>query len=120
VKLLANENIPRLAVEALRVAGHDVAWIAERSPSVADEDVLALAVMESRVLLTFDKDFGELAFSRGLPSDCGVVLLRLPPVPAQVAGQIVRALETGVVAAGKFVVIEADRVRERPTMPPRR
>lgn len=120
MKLLANENIPRLAVEALRGAGHDVAWIVERAPSVADEDVLTLAIKEARILLTFDKDFGELAFGRGLPTDCGVVLLRLPPIPTQVAGQIVRALETGVVAAGKFVVIETDRVRERPTIPPRR
>jgi hypothetical protein len=45
VKLLANENIPRFAVEALRGAGHDVAWIVERAPSVADEDVLALAIV---------------------------------------------------------------------------
>lgn len=118
MRLLANENIPRLAIDALRAAGHDVAWISERSPSVADDDVLALAVKESRILLTFDKDFGELAFSRGLPADCGVILLRLPPVPTLVAGQVVRALETGVAAAGKFVVIEPDRVRERPTRPP--
>jgi predicted nuclease of predicted toxin-antitoxin system len=77
-------------------------------------------VAEARILLTFDKDFGELAFNRGLPVECGVVLLRLPPIPELVGAQVIRALETGVVAAGRFVVIEPERVRERPSRAPGR
>jgi len=50
---LADENLPRLAVEALRQAGLDVLWIAEESPGISDDDVLALSVSTSRILLTF-------------------------------------------------------------------
>lgn len=114
MRFLANENIPGKAVAALRMAGHDVVSVAERSPAITDDEVLAIAIHESRVLLTFDKGFGELAFGRGLPAASGVLLLRIPPIPGLVATYIVRALETGVAPAGKFVVIEADRVRERP------
>jgi predicted nuclease of predicted toxin-antitoxin system len=67
--LLANENFPLDAVEALRTAGHDVLWIRTESPGIADTEVLARAVAERRVLITFDKDFGELAFRSKLPAD---------------------------------------------------
>jgi predicted nuclease of predicted toxin-antitoxin system len=85
MRLLANENFPSVAVEVLRSLGHDVLWVAENCPSVRDEYVLDLAVRESRVLLTQDKDFGELAFRRGLPATSGIVLLRLLPIPSLVA-----------------------------------
>jgi len=84
MKILANENLPRLAVEDLRALGHDVLWVAESSPALTDRDVLDLAVRERRVLLTMDKDFGELAFRSKLPADCGIVLVRVPPIPTQV------------------------------------
>jgi predicted nuclease of predicted toxin-antitoxin system len=58
---LANENAPREAVLAARGAGHDVTWMVELQPGASDEIVLALARQEGRVLLTFDKDFCELA-----------------------------------------------------------
>ena len=76
LKLLANENVPAEVVMALRADGHDVAGIQEAGSGSADEIVLALAVAESRVLLTFDKDFGELAFRLGRPATVGVILLR--------------------------------------------
>jgi predicted nuclease of predicted toxin-antitoxin system len=77
VNFLANENFPLEAVESLRLAGHDVAWIRADAPGSTDPQVLARAVAELRVLLTFDKDFGDLAFRAGLPSGCGIVLFRL-------------------------------------------
>ncbi len=54
-KFLANENVPGEVVEAARLAGHDLAWIAELSPGADDDDVLATALAQSRVLVTFDK-----------------------------------------------------------------
>ena len=62
---LANENVPGDAVAAARKAGHDVTWIKEVLPGASDEAVLDRSVAEHRVLVTFDKDFGELAFRRG-------------------------------------------------------
>lgn len=74
---LANENVPGEVTAGVRQAGHDLAWISEISPGATDEAVLALALAEKRVLITFDKDFGELAFRRGLRATPGVLLLRL-------------------------------------------
>ena len=55
------------------------------APGSKDEDTLALAVREERIILTFDKDFGELAWRAGLPASTGIVLFRLPaPAPAKV------------------------------------
>ena len=115
MRLLANENIPGDAVTALRAAGHDVAWVRSDAPGSSDRDVLARAIGESRVLLTFDKDFGELAWREGLPAHCGVILLRLPmPAPA-VAGRVIAE----ILAArddwpGHFAVVEPGRIRMRP------
>jgi len=55
--LLANENFPAQAVEALRLRGHDLLWIRTDAPGSKDQDVLARASAEDRILLTFDKDF---------------------------------------------------------------
>ena len=50
--------------------GHDVLSARERCPDASDEALLALARSENRVLVTEDKDFGELVFLRGLPHPC--------------------------------------------------
>jgi predicted nuclease of predicted toxin-antitoxin system len=76
MQFLANENFPLDVVEALRSDGHDVAWIRTDAPGSKDPDILHRAVVENRVLLTFDKDFGDLAFQFGLPATCGIVLFR--------------------------------------------
>ena len=70
---LANENFPGEAVEALRREGHDVAWVRIDAPGISDEEVLKRAQIDNRVVLTFDKDFGELALRAGLPAACGVI-----------------------------------------------
>ena len=54
MRFLANENFPRAAVGALRVAGHDVSWIRTEAPGIADAAVLDRARREQRLLLTFD------------------------------------------------------------------
>ena len=77
MRLLADENFPGPVVGALRSQGHDVVWVMEVMRGAADRDVLRNAQIEQRVLLTCDKDFGELAFGVGLPAECGVVLFRL-------------------------------------------
>ena len=57
MRLLANENFPLDAVEALCSAGHDVAWIREDSRGISDDKVLLRAQQENRIVVTFDKDF---------------------------------------------------------------
>ena len=77
MRILANENFPEDAVVALRKAGHDVAWIRTEAPGSSDREVLRRAQTEGRVLITFDKDFGELAFRAELPASSGIVLFRI-------------------------------------------
>jgi uncharacterized protein (DUF433 family) len=61
MRFLANENFPGAAVQLLQSAGHDILWVRTAAPGTSDPDVLAWAARESRILLTFDKDSGELA-----------------------------------------------------------
>jgi predicted nuclease of predicted toxin-antitoxin system len=58
-----------LAMPSLR-SGQDVLWIRTDSPGITDQDVLARSLEDARVLLTFDKDFGELAWRSGVPASC--------------------------------------------------
>jgi predicted nuclease of predicted toxin-antitoxin system len=115
MRFLANENFPGAAVTVLQAAGHDVVWVRTAAPGMADSDVLAWAAREERVLLTFDKDFGELARAAALPAACGVVLLRVPmPRPATVGQRIASLITARTDWAGHFSVIEPGRVRMRP------
>lgn len=115
MKVLANENFPQAAVQALRRAGHDVLWARTGMPGAPDEDVMARAGSESRLLVTFDQDFGELVYRRGLPPPAGVVLFRFAaPSPEQVAARAVTVLLSRSDWAGQFAVVEETRVRLRP------
>lgn len=64
-------------IRALREAGNDVVAIAEIAKGATDEQVLERALSEKRVLITEDRDFGELVYARGRPS-AGVILVRFP------------------------------------------
>ena len=115
MRFLANENVPAAAVSALAAAGHDVAWVRTARPGAADADVLAWAAREERILLTFDKDFGELARAARLPATSGVVLLRIPmPWPGDTGQRIADLITARTDWAGHFSVIEPGRVRMRP------
>ena len=115
MRLLADENIPRRMVEALRSHGHDVAWVCSDAPGSADSSVLAAARCDGRVLLTFDKDFGELAFRKGLPAGCGIVLFRMVAgSPTKIAQHAVAVLESRTDWSGHFSVIMEDHVRMTP------
>jgi predicted nuclease of predicted toxin-antitoxin system len=112
MRLLANENVPGLLVQELRVRGHDVKWILEVSPGATDTAVLEMAQRERRIALTFDKDFGELAWRKGTPAAAGVIVLRLSaPSPELVTAAAVRSIESRSDWEGHFSVITADRVR---------
>lgn len=118
MRILANENFPGQAVEALRSRGHDVVWVRTDLPGRSDQDIIAQAVSEDRVLVTFDKDFGELAFRAGLSASSGVVLFRISPAsPSRVAQLSVAVLESRNDWAGYFAVVEENRVRMTPLPP---
>jgi len=115
MRLLADENFPGEAVEALRRHGHDVYWVSSHNPGMSDREVLSIAQSLNRVLLTFDKDFGELAYRSGLPASSGVILFRITPQsPALIAHIAVSALDARQDWEGHFAVVEEDRIRMTP------
>jgi predicted nuclease of predicted toxin-antitoxin system len=107
MRFLANENFPGTALAALEAAGHDVVWVGIAAPGATDPEVLAWAVREERILLTFDKDFSELARGSQLPRTCGVVLLRMPmPGPGEVGQRPADLITVREDWAGYFSVID--------------
>ena len=114
MNLVADENIDRGIVERLRRDGHNVEWIAELSPSVSDEDVLRRASGGGAVLVTEDKDFGELVHRRGL-AHTGVLLVRLEGLDnaakAEVVSRVLR--DNAAELPGAFAVVSPDSIRLR-------
>lgn len=78
MRFVADESCDHRVVTALRDAGHDVLAVAETSRGAPDRDVLVLARRERRVLITEDRDFGQLVFAGGQPDNVGVLYLRCP------------------------------------------
>jgi predicted nuclease of predicted toxin-antitoxin system len=115
LRICADENFPGQAVHILRENGHDVLWMAEQGPKTTDVDVLALADAEGRLLVTFDKDFGELAVRRRLRATRGIVLFRIKVIdPEETARWLVRILESGIYWHGHFSVVTDRLTRQRP------
>jgi predicted nuclease of predicted toxin-antitoxin system len=114
-KFLANENVPVETVELARQSGLDFAWVTEIQPGMDDDGMLALALAEQRVLVTFDKDFGEMAFRQGKQATCGVVLFRVRLRDAETVAQfVVRVLSQQIPWEGHFSVAREGRLRTLP------
>jgi predicted nuclease of predicted toxin-antitoxin system len=115
MRIIANENIMATVIRELRSRGHDVLCVKESMPKAADGVILAAAQAEQRVVLTHDKDFGELAFRYGLPATCGVLLIRLFGSGRQAdIDQVLKVIDSRDDWAGYFSVVSRDRLRMRP------
>jgi len=114
MRFLTNENVPGPVVAALREYGHDVVAVKESLPGASDRAILERAHAEERLLVTFDKDFGELAVRFGLPV-VGVILLRLGgSSPDADNARAASAIASRQDWAGHFAVVTDDRIRLRP------
>jgi predicted nuclease of predicted toxin-antitoxin system len=114
VRWLADECVAAPLVAFLRTGGHDVLYVAEAAAGLSDADVITLASREGRLLLTEDKDFGDLVFrrERAVP---GVVLLRIgPETPALMVIRLAASIERyGEGLFGRYTVVEEARFRSR-------
>jgi predicted nuclease of predicted toxin-antitoxin system len=111
-RVLLDENFPAGAARGLEAAGHEVASVATAAPGLDDRGVLALARADSRVLLTFDADFGDLVFKRGEPPPPAIVYLRMHPIVVdEVLAVAMRALRAPL--DGCFVVATRSDLRKR-------
>lgn len=115
MRLLANENIPSTVIQLLRDRGHDVLAVKESLRGASDSMILARAQADARIVVTQDKDFGELAFRYGLPAECGVILFRLAGnSPETEYHRMIDAIEGRTDWADHFAVLDEHRVRIRP------
>ena len=117
--LLADEGVDKAVVDRLRQDGHTVVYIAELAPGIDDHAVLRQANQRSDVLITADKDFGELVSRMG-QIQVGVVLLRLEGLSAERKASTVSSVfsDRGHELPSAFSVISPGMVRIRPTEGP--
>jgi predicted nuclease of predicted toxin-antitoxin system len=114
VNFLADESLDRQIVDRLRQDGHSVLYVAEMEPGISDGAVLDLANREGALLLTADKDFGELVFRLGRVAP-GIILVRLAGLSPASKGEIVAVAISQHIEElpGAFVVIAPTAVRIR-------
>jgi predicted nuclease of predicted toxin-antitoxin system len=114
MKFLFDQSADFRLIAHLRQLGHDVSAVSrDHPPGLADEDVLALARKERRILLVADRDFGELIFRRGL-LHAGVIFFRLPGATLQTKVEhLTTALgeHAAELAAGAFLVVTPGQIR---------
>jgi predicted nuclease of predicted toxin-antitoxin system len=116
VRWLVDECLDAALVRHLRDLGHDVVYMAEIAPAANDAEILARARADGRLLLTEDKDFGDLVFRRGgrVP---GIVMLRVDPAMHALKRRRLDAAmgrfgEKGL--QGRYTIVEEARFRSRP------
>lgn len=114
MKVLLDSCVWGGARGSLAVAGHDVIWAGEWSEDPGDAAILARARAESRVLVTLDKDFGELAIVRGILHAGIIRIVNMSARDQGVACAHVLTAHGSELAAGAIVTVEPGRVRIRP------
>ena len=118
MRLLADESVDGPVVARLRTDGHEVAWIAEDAAGSPDDAVLARAYLEGIILISADKDFGELVYRHRRPH-AGVLLLRLTGLDEAAKCDLVSRTVGGsgadLVDAFSVLTGNALRIRREPT-----
>lgn len=115
MKLVVDESVEREIADSLRLAGHDVVYVAELAAGISDDEVLDYANTAGALLVTADKDFGELVYRLGRVHH-GVVLVRMMGCDGkQKSERVVQVLrDHATECGGAIVVIAPGQVRIRP------
>ena len=115
MKLLANENFLLKSILYLRSKGFDILSIGQEIPGLQDHVVLADANEQDRIILTFDRDYGELIFKNKLKVNKGVIYLRLrnynPEDPGILLEQLLNSKE--IVFDHSLTVLDKSSIRQR-------
>lgn len=116
MRFLADENLPRPSIEYLREVATDVVSVAEACPGVSDAIVLNHARNEGQIIVTLDRDFGELVFRRRLPPPPGLLYLHfVPQTPIEPAQYLLHLLRIdGLRLMNLFTTVSRNQVRQRP------
>ena len=115
MKLLANENFPYASKEMLLKMGFDIIHIGQEYPGIKDEEVMELAILEERLILTFDQDYGTLIFKDGYRPPQGVIFFRWDDFsPDEPAKFLIELFENTEITFDKlFTVIDKNNIRQR-------
>ncbi len=115
MKLLANENFPLSSVNILKESGFDIKAIGVECSGVFDEEVIDFANKEERTVLTFDSDYGELIFKKGLKPKNGVIYLRWHKFKPKEPGEYLIKLfkKEDIEYTGLLTVISDKSIRQR-------
>lgn len=119
MKFVADEGVDSAVVSVLRKDRHDVLYVTEAASGLTDDEVLELANSQNALLLTANKDFGELVFRLGRVYT-GVILLRLMSLASDAQAEIVAEVveQYGAQMQIAFTVISPKTVRIRPKLLP--
>ncbi len=113
MKLLLDTCVWGGAKLEIHQRGHDVLWTGDMPSDPGDDEILNLAREQGRVLVTLDKDFGELVFLKGL-SHAGII--RLAEIPSKVQGQVILSIlqdHGDELTRGAIVTVTQNRIRLR-------
>lgn len=115
MKLLANENFPQSSVKILKEAGYDIVSVGDDFAGILDSEVIELAVNENRMIITFDRDYGELIFKRGFKPQAGIIYLRWDEFQPSEPGEYLKELfiSKDIKFEGMLTVIGLDHIRQR-------
>lgn len=113
-RFLANENFDGPSVRFLREQGYDIMWIVETSAGSPDDEVMRMAEVEQRTIMTHDSDYGELIFKYGHRPKAGVVCFRIPDfLPTEPARILLELINDGRLFDERLTVIDRSSIRER-------
>ena len=115
MKLLANENFPYKSIFYLKEKGYDILSIGMDNPSIKDSEIMTIAINESRTILTFDRDYGELIFRHNYKPEKGVIYLRLDEYQAEQPGIIIEEIITNkeIDLTRALTVVDKNGIRQR-------
>ena len=115
MKLLANENFPQESVVYLKAAGYDILSIGSNYPGILDAEVMEIAINQERLILTFDRDYGELIFHHEYKPRQGVIYLRLDEYESEYPGILIDSMmrTTPLDFSNALTVIDKHGIRQR-------
>lgn len=113
ILLLADENFPLASVRFLKNKGYDIKAIGGELSSIKDESVIHIAIKENRVIITHDRDFGELVYKLGYKPK-GVIYFRWKEFKPEEPGRFLHDLFSNQIKfEGFFTVISENHIRQR-------
>ena len=115
IRLLANENFPYKSVLYLKLQCHNVLSIGTDYAGISDAEIMEIAIKEQRLILTFDRDYGELLFNKEYRPKQGVVYLRLEDYESDYPGKLVKSIlkDHSFDFSDALTVIDKQGIRQR-------